>query len=225
MNGDAIFDALSEPTSRRVGAGLARVAQVLRSQEWRSAEPDGVAPTQVQALRALREGRGERGGMRLSALAAQLGVSVPTASARVDALVARGLVEKVPGADKRSLALRLSAAGGDVLERADARPDAVTEAVDALDPDEQADLLGSLVKVVRTLQVQGHVAPQRICVTCRSFRPFAHPGAALAHHCAYVDAPFGRQHLRLACGEHEDAPGPQQEELWARFTAGDPGTP
>lgn len=222
MNGDAIFDALSEPTSRRVGAGLARVAQVLRSQEWRSAEPDGVAPTQVQALRALREGPG---GMRLSALAAQLGVSVPTASARVDALVARGLVEKVPGADKRSLALRLSAAGSDVLERADARPDAVTEAVEALDPAEQADLLGSLVKVVRTLQVQGHVAPQRTCVTCRSFRPFAHPGAALPHHCAYVDAPFGPQHLRLACGEHEDAPAPQQEELWERFTAGDPGTP
>ncbi|NAZ75405.1 MarR family transcriptional regulator [Kineococcus sp. T13] len=221
MNRPAIFDALSEPVSRRITSGLSRIALVLRTQAWRGAEPEGVTPTQAQALTALREG-GE--GMRLAELAAQLGVSAPTMSVRVNALIAKGLVVREAGVDKRSIRLRLSPAGAELLERSARWPDFLARAVGVLDEREQEDLLRSLVKVIRTLQVEGDVAPQRMCVTCSHFRPFAHPDASLPHHCAYVDAPFGDRHLRLACPEHEDAPPPQQRAAWERFTEQAPGS-
>jgi len=212
----AIFDALSEPVSRRVTSGLTRIALALRSQAWRGAEPEGVTPTQVQALTALREGRD---GMRLAALAAQLGVSAPTMSARVNALIAKGLVVKEPGPDKRSVGLRLTPAGATMIDRAAQWPAFLMDAVEELDADEQARLLRSLVTLIRTMQVRGDIAPQRMCVTCSHFRPYAHEGEQLPHHCAYVDAPFGDQHLRLACDEQADAPPEQQAAAWDRFTA------
>lgn len=219
MKSTAIFDALSEPVSRRITSGLTRIALVLRTQAWRGAEPAGVTPTQAQALAALRDA-GE--GIRLAELAAQLGVSAPTMSVRVNALIAKGLVVREAGVDKRSVRLRLSPAGTELLEESTRWPDFLARAVEVLDADEQEQLLRSLVKVVRTLQVEGNVAPQRMCVTCTHFRPFAHPGDPLPHHCAYVDAPFADRHLRLACPEHEEAGPQQQQEEWDRFTAHPP---
>ena len=214
MTGTAIFDSLSEPVSRRVASGFTRIALAIRSQGWRAAEPTGITPTQVQALVALREGRD---GMRLAALAAQLGVSAPTMSARVNTLIDKGLVAKEPGPDRRSIGLRLTPQGAAVLDDAAQWPGFLTRAVGALDPQEQADLLRALVKVIRTLQVEGEIAPQRMCVTCRHFRPHAHADPQLPHHCAYVDAPFGDQHLRLACPEQQDAPADKQQAAWNRF--------
>ena len=222
MNRVAIFDSLSEPVSRRVTSGLTRIGIALRRQAWRGTESEGVTPTQAQALTVLGE---SAGGMRLAALAAQLGVSAPTMSARVDALVARGLVEKRAGTDKRSVGLWLTSQGKALVERTTQSPDFLARAVGALDTQEQAGLLRSLVKLIRTLQIQGDIAPQRMCVTCRHFRPFAHSEEQLPHHCAYVDAPFGDQHLRLACPEQEDAPDDQQQAAWRRFTHRDVASP
>jgi len=89
-----------------------------------------------------------------------------------------------------------------------------------LDPAEQVVLLRSLVKLIRTLQVAGEVPPQRMCPTCRYFRPHAHADATDPHHCAYVDAPFGDRHLRLNCAEQQDADPQQQAQAWERFTSG-----
>jgi hypothetical protein len=46
----------------------------------------------------------------------------------------------------------------------------------------------------------------KMCLTCRFFDGYAHPGAADPHHCRLVDAPFGHQLLRLRCPEQEPAP-------------------
>lgn len=215
MKRPAVFDSLSEPVPHRLVGGFERVALALRSGAWRDADPAGVTPTQAQALRALHEAKG---GLRLAELAAQLGVSAPTMSARVSTLVAKGLVVKESGPDKRSVGLRLTDEGRALLERPGAATEMLSGALDVLDPLEQERLLRSLVKVVRALQVQGAVAPQRMCVTCVHFRPHAHPDARLPHHCDYVDAPFGVRHLRLACPEQADAPVPLQESNWERFT-------
>lgn len=222
MTRAGIFEALSEPVSRRVTSGLTRIGLAVRSRSWRGAEAEGVTPTQAQALAVLHDASG---GMRLAALAAQLGVSAPTMSARVDALIAKGLVEKTTGPDRRSIGLRLTPQGEAVIDRAAERPDPLADAVAALGPEEQAGLLRSLVTLIRTLQVQGDIAPQRMCVTCRHFRPFAHPDPQLPHHCAYVDAPFGDRHLRLSCAEQEDAPDAQQQAAWRRFTHRDAAAP
>ena len=212
----AIFDALSEPISSRDAAGLARIGLVLRSRAWKGAMPAGVTPTQGQALEMLGDAPA---GMRLGALAQALGVSAPTASDVVASLVAKGLASKAPGPDKRSVALKLTAEGEALARCAADWPDFLASAVNTLEPAEQAAFLRSLVKLIRALQESGDIPAQRMCVTCRYFRPFAHDDALAPHHCAYVDAEFGDRHLRLNCGEHEEATAEQRHAVWKRFAS------
>lgn len=211
----AIFDALSEPVAQRVTSGLAKIGLVLRSRAWKGAGPAGVTPTQAQALELLRAGRPD--GMRLGALAGLLGVSTPTASNAVNSLVAKDLVAKDQGSDKRSLALKLTPQGEAMADRTAEWPSFLAQAVDGLEPAEQAMFLRCLVKLIRNLQENGDIPPQRMCVTCRYFRPNVHADVLNPHHCAYVDAAFGDRHLRLNCAEQEDAPPEQQEAAWDRF--------
>jgi DNA-binding MarR family transcriptional regulator len=210
----AIFDAISQPIASRVTAGLAKIGMVLRSRAWKGAAPAGVTPTQAQALAILRE---TAQGMRLGELAGLLGVSAPTASDAVNALVSKGLVLKDAGADKRSVTLKLTGAGEELAERTAEWPDFLSHAVDALAPGDQAAFLRSLVTIIRTLQVNGDIPVQRMCVTCRFFRPFAHQDEGAPHHCDFVDAAFGDRHLRLNCAEQEEAQPEILEENWVRF--------
>ncbi|PSJ40533.1 MarR family winged helix-turn-helix transcriptional regulator [Allosphingosinicella deserti] len=212
----AIFDSISEPLSRRVTAGLAKIGLVLRSRAWKGAGLAGVTPTQGQALALLREAPQ---GMKLAALAHLLGVSAPTASETVSALVAKQLAEKTPGSDRRSLTLKLTQQGETIALRTADWPDFLGTAVETLDPSEQAAFLRALVKIIRALQENGDIPVQRMCVTCRHFRPYAHPGSPTPHHCAFVDAPFADRHLRLNCPEQEPAPAEQRDAAWTRFAA------
>jgi hypothetical protein len=92
------------------------------------------------------------------------------------------------------------------------------DAVDTLDAAEQAALLRALVKVIRSLQVAGDVPLQRMCVSSRYFRPYAHDDELNPHHCAYVDAPFGDRYLRLNCEEHVEANADDKAVAWHVFT-------
>lgn len=210
----AIFDAISEPVAQRVTAGLARIGQVLKSRAWKRAGPAGVTPTQAQALELLRE---RPDGTSLGGLAGLLGVSAPTASTAVTTLVSKGLVAKEPGPNKRSVTLTLTPLGNAMTDRTAEWPSFLAHAVDVLEPAEQTALLRTLVKLIRTLQVAGEIPPQRMCVTCRYFRPHAHADALNPHHCAYVEEPFGDRHLRLNCAEQQDATPEQQQAAWERF--------
>jgi DNA-binding MarR family transcriptional regulator len=210
----AIFDAMSEPVAKRVTAGLTKIGQVLRSRAWKGATPAGVTPTQGQALGLLREAPA---GMKLGAVAKLLGVSAPTASDTMNALVAKGLAEKQAGSDKRSVNLVLTPSGEAIADQTREWPAFLAQAVDTLEPGEQAAFLRSLVKVIRALQANGDVPHQRMCVTCHYFRPRVHDDALNPHHCAYVDAAFGDRHLRLACPEHREAEPDEQEAAWQRF--------
>lgn len=212
----AIFDAISEPTAKRVTNGLAKIGLVLKSRAWKGAGPERLTPTQAQILALLQA---NPMGLRLSALAELLGVTAPTASDAVAALVGKGLVARDPGAGHhRALALRLTPEGEAAAARIADWPDFLMRAVDTLSPAEQAVFLRGLVKMIRALQEAGDIPVQRMCVTCLHFRPNAHPDDPHnPHHCAFVDAPFGDRHLRLDCGEHAQADAETRAAAWARF--------
>lgn len=212
----AIFDSISEPIARRVTAGLAKIGLVLRSRAWKGAGSAGLTPTQGHAVALLRDAPD---GLRLAGLAKLLGISAPTASDMVTALAAKGLVSKLPGPDRRSINLVLTPEGDAAAERTRDWPDFLADAVDTLPAGEQAGLLRGLVRVIRALQVNGDIPAQRMCVSCRFFRPYAHEDDVNPHHCAYVDAAFGDRHLRLNCGEHQSAGLDEQDAAWRRFTA------
>ena len=183
--------------------GLARLAAVARQSEWATGEREGLTPTQGDILRLLAQ---RPAGLRLNAIAAHVSVTQPTASDAVSSLHGKQLVEKYSDPDDgRAVVVRLTKAASAVLGHL---PQGFEPMVDTLSPGDQAALLGIVSRAILSLQMQGRIAPQRMCQTCRYFVHDAHPGATNPHHCRFVDAPLGKTDLRIDCAEHEALTAP-----------------
>ena len=201
-------------TNTHIATGLARIGTFLRSEGWRQGEACGVTPTQAQILAYLTA----RGPARVTAVAEEIAVTQPTASDAVTTLVRKALIERKPDPeDARATRLHPTLAGRRLAEDLSLWPDALLGAIDTLDPDERAVFLRGLTKMIRDLQVRGAIPVQRMCATCRFFRPNVHDDPAAPHHCAFVDAAFGDASLRLDCGEHDPADEPDAAALWRGF--------
>jgi DNA-binding MarR family transcriptional regulator len=211
------------PLDRRVTIGLAKIGIALKQQAWAEAGGRGLTPTQGQILALLRA---NPDGLRLRALAEQLGITAATASDSVTALHRKGLVTKEPTTgDGRGVVVMLTPTGVREAAAAATWPDFLLEAVGELSAAEQATFLRALVAMIRTLQEKGRIPVARMCVSCRFFRPFQHDDSARPHHCAFVDAPFGDGELRLDCPDFQTAPADQAAKNWQVFrapTAADP---
>ena len=120
--------------------------------------------------------------------------------------------------DRRASSLKLTRQG-DVAARVAAQwPDFLLTAVQELDQAERKLFLRILIKLIRRLQIDGQIVPQRLCVTCVHFDPNAHPqNPAGAHHCNFVDAPLSEFDLRLDCGDHRAAPPEAANDTWSAF--------
>lgn len=200
---------------RQIVAGLARLAAFGRAVQWQGATALGLTPTQAEILQriALRPERARD-------LAAHLGVTPATISDSVAALQAKGLViRRRDPADRRAQHLIPTEAGRQAAARIPPVPDPMQAAVAGLPAADRAALHGALLRLVRTLQESRAIPVQRMCVTCRHFRPHAHGDAARPHHCDFVNAAFADADLRLDCGEHEMAPAENTAANWRRLDA------
>jgi DNA-binding MarR family transcriptional regulator len=214
------FESAGDSVAARAGAGLAKIGMALKSRAWRDAGPEHLTPTQGQTLVVLRNAQR---GMRLDDIATALGVTAPTASDAVKALVQKKLViRKNATDDRRAVAVTLTARGTALADRVAGWPDFLLRALDTLDNDEQTGFLRSLIKIIRGLQDAGDIPLQRMCVGCRFFRPHMHDDPARPHHCAFVDAPFGDRHLRLDCNEYEQAAPDAARVNWRSWSGGAP---
>lgn len=181
-------------------AGLSKVGLALRTAAWDGAHARGLSPTQGQILSFLDR----RGSASLRSVAEHLAITPPTASDAVGALVAKTLVRRRRSAsDGRTLVLSLTATGRAEAHRAANWSDAVADAVGALSPLDQRQLLGTLIHLVTALQARGEIPLASMCFTCRFFRKDVHPGSMDPHHCAFIDRPLGPGTLRLDCEDHE----------------------
>lgn len=207
----------TSPLSLRLREGIERVAAVIRGDQWSSAHALGLNPTQMSIL-ALLAGRSD--GLRVKDIAHHLGVTAPTATDSIAALERKRLVDKaVLAGDARAVAILIRAEGRTLLQAAGMAASASGAALGALPEADQTKLLELLVKLIRHLQQAGAIPAQRLCVTCRHFRPNHYPDADHPHHCAFVNAAFGNRDLRLDCGEHETADPAVQAATWKAFDA------
>ena len=193
--------------------GLDRLASVMRADSRRSAAPRGLNPAQEAILRWLLA---HPAGARVSVLAAQLGVSQPSITDSVIALERKGLISRqADPEDARAVVVKAVPNAG-LGPRPE--PSSHTAAVLAdLSGNEQVRLLETLVKLIRNLQLRQAIPPQRLCVTCKYFRPNVHKEPEAPHHCAFVDASFGGRALRLDCPEHEPAAQAEMARNWEIF--------
>jgi MarR family transcriptional regulator for hemolysin len=102
----------------------------------------GLSVQQFRALGFLRR----RPGDSLSNLAEHLGLSLPTASRMIDALVSRGLVRREPiPQNRRQVQLTLTAAGSKSLEAAvQATLDELEQRLAALDDESRRRIVGAV---------------------------------------------------------------------------------
>lgn len=202
-----------EDQDRQILFGLGRIAAALRAGQWQAAGDLGLVPTQAEILTriALRP-------MRPAEIAAHLGVSAASASDSISALVAKGLARRLPDPDDgRAQRLMPTDQGLQLAETLAAAPTPLLGALAGLPSQDQAGLLRALTFLIRALQDARAIPVQRMCVSCRHFRPRVHDDAERPHHCAFVNAAFGDASLRLDCGEHEAAPAEEAAAKWRRF--------
>jgi DNA-binding MarR family transcriptional regulator len=205
--------------STQIAHALGQLGLYLRSQQWRAETGAALTPTQVGVLSALNR----HGPARVRALAGQLGTRHATMSEVVATLVRRGLVAKERDPDDaRAVRIALTAAGAEVAADRDRVPPALAQAIDQLPAADRAAFKRTLATLIRQLQLAGEIAPQRMCVTCRFFRPHVHADARAPHHCAFVDAPFGDRQLLFDCPDQEEAGAADRRDIWSRFRAGTP---
>ncbi len=198
------MDVPGPPRDEQLLAGLARLGQAVRMSAWRNAGPHGLSPLQADILMFLAgDDRPRRQGEVVSALAS----TAPTVSDAMRALTGKGLVTKARDvADARAFVLTLTDAGREEARRVSAVPEPLRAAVAALAPDDLAAMLRGASTMMRVLQEHHAIPVSRMCVTCRFYRPDAHPeDPRRPHHCMFVDAPFGDGELRVECPDHQPA--------------------
>ncbi|NGM46222.1 MarR family transcriptional regulator [Rhodobacter sp. SGA-6-6] len=201
--------------AENIAHAMSRLALYWRAAGWRAAGAQGLTPTQAEILSQLAAGP-----LRSGDLARGLGVSAPTLTDAVSTLAAKGLVERRPDPqDRRAARVALTPQGAGAEARLPDMPEAIAPVLDGLSEPDRAGLLRGLTLVIRGLQEAGAIPVQRMCLTCRHFRPHAHDDAARPHHCAFVDAAFGDAALRLACADHGEAAEEERALALARFAA------
>jgi len=122
------------------------------------------SPTQGETLVLLMQ---RKGPMRLGEIARETALTAATTSDAVSTLETKGLVEKRRALDDgRALAVRVTARGRTAAKRAAQWPDFLAKAIGTLRDEDQSDFYRTLLKTVRQLEVQDHIPPHRMCVTC-----------------------------------------------------------
>ncbi|WP_413868551.1 MarR family winged helix-turn-helix transcriptional regulator [Albidovulum sp.] len=199
----------------QIAFALDRLSALRRAGRWRAGADFGLNPTQGEILSRIAV-RPERA----AELAAHFGVTPASMSDSVSSLVAKGFAAREPDpADRRAQRVAPSAKGREAARQLATAPDAVTAAIHALPGRDRAALLAALVRLIRGLQEARAIPVQRMCLTCRHFRPNVHDDAARPHHCAFVGVAFGDADLRLDCGDHEPAPAGEAAANRRRFDA------
>ena len=104
-------------------------------------------------------------------------------------------------------------------------PDFLTNALQELDGSERQAFLRILVKLIRRLQVDGEIVPQRLCVTCAHFQPNPQPARSGApYNCGLLNLAMSDIDLRLDCAEHRPAGSEAATAAWQTYTRKKAGT-
>jgi DNA-binding MarR family transcriptional regulator len=202
MNNSAPLPNSVNEIDHHILIGLEKIGMALKSQSWQDAGQQGLTPTQGQILNLLVS----NGGVGLSEIAKNLGVTAATASDAVAALVDKGLVQKTRSpTDGRAIEITLTTSGQQAAGQTATWSNFLLTSMDELTAEEKIIFLRGLIKIIKKLQEQGKISVAKMCVTCSFFQPDRYPNSEQPHHCGLVDAPFADGNLRITCAEYVSA--------------------
>jgi DNA-binding MarR family transcriptional regulator len=201
-----IFEPASQhgDVDKKIVATLERLSQAFRVLLREEAQGWSLSPIQARFLVHLLHHGDELG--RVGRLAEEFGLSRATVSEAVGTLEAKGLVRRKPWPrDGRVATLRLTPEGEEVAAGLSGWAEVVEEQLGSFPPGEKEAVMRFLMRLISALQGAGVITVARMCVSCRFFKPDAHPRSASPHHCALLDLPLSGADLRTDCPEHEPA--------------------
>ena len=189
----------------RLVTGLSKIGLAMKSRAWRRKGRQGIGPLQIQVLTFLRSRPNHSA--TVSTIARELSVKLPTASEVIRTLENKRLVRRRRREiDNRVVTVHLTSLGAKAGHVENRWPEILASATENLSLQEQVALLGSLVKLIRALQLQGEIPVARMCVSCEHFHSHAYAESDQPHHCDFYNAAFGDQAFRLDCPEYVEAP-------------------
>ncbi|BCB88959.1 MarR family winged helix-turn-helix transcriptional regulator [Phytohabitans suffuscus] len=194
-----------ETSTHRLATGLTRVAVAVQAAESPTQLERTIAQQQVLLLLSRRSEV-----YPLSELSADLNMTSHATMSAIATLAREGLVSVDPSPSYAPHAVRIALTE---LGRAQS-PELLNWAADLLaelhqlDREGQHQLLAVVAGQIRRMQREGQIPVTKMCVTCRYFDGYAHPGTEEPHHCWLIDKPFGHQYLRLRCPEGQPGEGP-----------------
>lgn len=200
----SVFEPSSQhgDVNKKIVASLERLSRVFRVLLRSEAQEHGLSPIQAQFLVHLLHHSAES--RRVSQLAREFELTRATVSDAVGSLEEKGLISRGPWPhDKRITTLRLTPTGEHKAQKLAAWANVVEEHLMDRSPEEKEAVMRFLMGLIGSLQKSGLITVARMCVTCRFFRPDAHPGEGSSHHCALLDVPLSGSDLRADCPEHE----------------------
>jgi DNA-binding MarR family transcriptional regulator len=204
---DSVFEPSSQhvDVNKKIVAALERLSQGFRVLLQEAAHRQSLSPIQARFLVHLLHHSDDELG-RVGRLAEEFGLSRATVSEAVGTLEAKGLVRREPWPhDGRVATLMLTAEGKEVAAGLSGWADVVEEQLESFAIGEKEEVMRFLMRLISALQGAGVITVARMCVSCRFFRPDAHPRSDLPHHCALLDLPLSGAALRTDCPEHEPA--------------------
>ena len=203
---DSVFEPSSQHRNvdKKVVVALERLSQAFRVLLQEEAQRQNLSPIQARFLVHLLHHGDELG--RVGRLAAEFGLSRATVSDAVGTLEAKGLVRRAPWPrDGRVATLRLTPEGEEIAAGLSGWADVVEGQLGSFAPGEKEAVMSFLMRLLSALQGAGVITVVRMCVSCRFFKPDAHPRSASPHHCALLDLPLSGADLRTDCPEHKPA--------------------
>lgn len=187
----------------KIAAALERLGQAQRTLLQHTATAHGVSPIQARIVERLA--RATRTAHRPAELAVEFGVTRATISDALAALARKQLItRRADGADGRQVLLALTPSGHELAADLDGWSAPVQARLATLAPTDQAALLSTLLRLIAGLQDHGVISTSRMCVTCRFFRPQAHPADPAPHHCTLLGTALAERELRIDCPEHQE---------------------
>ncbi|MBW7877556.1 MAG: MarR family transcriptional regulator [Candidatus Cloacimonetes bacterium] len=170
----------------------------MKQDKWQGAQKLGLKPNQMQLLELLQS----RGPLSLKGIAHHLGVTPPTVSDTVATLSKRLLINKIQGQDdSRRVEISLSDSGRDLCAQFHTVTD-ITDMVQCLSAQEQAELLGLVIRIVSRLEDDGKISRSRMCLSCMYFVKDKHMDKQNPHHCNLMSKPLSIGDLRMDCEDH-----------------------
>lgn len=202
MNEKSAFNAARQhgSTGGKIVVALERIAEAFRVLLWHEGKAAGLSPLQVQLLIFVLHHPDEEK-CKVGRLAAEFNMTKPTVSDAVKALLAKGLIEKIPDPlDHRSFSLALTPAGDALARRASYFSVEIQRPIEQLPEAEQSNLLLRLLDIIRHLNRAGVITVQRMCFNCIYYRS-RHDGQS--HFCQLMNTPLQVSELRVDCPEYE----------------------